>query len=143
AESRLGNVVETHDREILGNLQAGCLGDLDRGDRGEIVGGEDGGGPVLDGEELTGRFLGRFGVVAADPDQVGVEVDAGSRQGSAIPLLAQTGGFEVGATGQKTDATVSQTDQVLGGGGGAFEVLGVDGGQVRRAGMGVDGHDRN
>src|SRR5690606_863408 len=136
----LGDVVEAHHREILRNAPAGGRGDFRRRYGREVVGGEDGGGPVREGEEVPSSLLGRLGVVGADPHQVGIERDSGVGERLPVSLLPQPGRFEIGTTGQEADASVPQADQILGGGGGTFEVLGVDGGQIGGAGVGVDGH---
>src|SRR5690606_31413791 len=117
------DVVEADDRQVPGNPQARRLGDLHRRYGRQVVGGEYGGGPVLQGEELSGRLPGRFRGVATHLDELGVEVDAGLGEGPAIALLPQPGGLEVGPSGQEADPTVSQPDQVLGRRGRALQVL--------------------
>ena len=71
-------------------------------------------GALASCEQLAGRLLGRLGAVAADPDQLGVELDAGALEGAAEAALAQPGRLEVGAAGEEADAAVPELEQVLG-----------------------------
>ena len=137
----LGDVVEAHDRQVLGHPQAQLGGHLEDVDRGQVVRGEDGGGPRAVGrvQQLVGGLVGEVGPVPAHPHQRRVDGDAGGLERLPVADLAQPRGLEVRPAGQVCDAPVAEVDEVLHGLPGATGVVGVDRGRALRPGVGVDG----
>ena len=84
----------------------------------------------------------RLELVPADANEVGVEVDAGGGEGVVVALLAQPRRLEVGTTAEEADPSVTEADEVLGRGDRSGEVVGVDVGHRRGAGVRVDGDDQ-
>ena len=84
-----------------------------------------------------GGFLGEPALL----HEVRIERDAGQLEREAIAGLAAARRLEVGASGEESDAAMAEPEQVLGGGDGTLEVLGVDGRERRSAEVRVDGDD--
>ena len=124
-----------------GTLSPSSFGGAQDLDRRQIVGREDGGGPVVHGQQRTGGNLGVLLGEVTGLDQRRVELDAALGEGGAVALLAKAGRLEVGATGEESDPPMAEFDEMARRLHATFEVLRIDGGEARPADMWVDRDD--
>ena len=82
-------------------------------------------------QQAASRRLGGGLLEAAVEHQLGIEGDSGLLEPGPVALLAQARRFEVAATAEETDPSMTELDQVARGGQRAFEVLRREGRETR------------
>lgn len=126
-----------------GHADAELVRDPEHRDRRQVVRREDRRRAVHLREQPLRELPRGVLLVAAHPDEAGLEPDAGFEQRTAVARVAQDGRAEVGATGDEADAGVTELDQVARRELRAVEAVGFDRRQVGRPGVRVDRDDRH